>query len=80
MMNSVERIQHYASGGISKETQISASDRIDPPANWPSQGKLEFSNLVMGYRDGPDVLKNLTFTVNAGEKVGVVGRTGMMAV
>ena len=30
----------------------------------------------MGYRDGPDVLKDLTFTVGAGEKVGIVGRTG----
>jgi len=30
----------------------------------------------MRYRDGPLVLKNLSFTVGSGEKIGVVGRTG----
>jgi len=31
----------------------------------------------MRYRKGlPLVLKNLSFTVNAGEKIGIVGRTG----
>ena len=33
-------------------------------------------DLKVGYRDGPDVLKGLSFRVNPGEKVGVVGRTG----
>merc|ERR1711988_695444 len=36
----------------------------------------EIRNMVMGYRDGPDVIKGLTMTVNAQEKIGIVGRTG----
>jgi len=47
-----------------------------PPASWPSQGKIEFSNLSMAYSGNKLVLKNISFTINAQQKVGVVGRTG----
>jgi len=51
-------------------------DATEPPSNWPS-GNIEFKNVVMAYRDGlPDVLNDLSFSINVGEKVGVVGRTG----
>ena len=32
----------------------------------------------MRYRDGPLVLKGLSFTIQPGEKIGIVGRTGSM--
>ena len=39
--------------------------------------KIEFKNFSVKYRpDTKIVLKNLTFTINSGEKIGVVGRTG----
>jgi ABC-type multidrug transport system fused ATPase/permease subunit len=37
---------------------------------------VSFEGAVMGYRDGPDVLKGISFAVAAREKVGIVGRTG----
>ena len=38
--------------------------------------EIEFKDVVMGYRVGlPDVLKGASFKVNAGEKIGVCGRT-----
>jgi ATP-binding cassette subfamily C (CFTR/MRP) protein 1 len=44
---------------------------------WPSEGKIEFKNYSVRYRPEIDlVLKNLTFSVKGGEKIGVVGRTG----
>ena len=44
---------------------------------WPSEGKIEFQNYWVKYRANlPFVLKNITFTINPNEKVGVVGRTG----
>lgn len=50
---------------------------VDPPANWPSSGELEFRNLSLRYRDDtPLALDNLSFKIPAGKKVGVVGRTG----
>lgn len=45
--------------------------------NWPESGKIVIKNLQMRYRpDTPLVLKGLNVTISAGERVGVVGRTG----
>jgi ATP-binding cassette, subfamily C (CFTR/MRP), member 1 len=42
----------------------------DPPASWPEQGKIEFREVGLAYREGlPLVLKGVSFEVNAGEKV-----------
>ena len=44
---------------------------------WPTKGEIVFNNLQMKYReDTPLVLKGLTVTIQPGERVGVVGRTG----
>ncbi|MBR5858810.1 MAG: ABC transporter ATP-binding protein, partial [Clostridia bacterium] len=41
------------------------------------KGEIEFKNLTFRYPDGDfDVLKNVSFKINAGESVGIVGRTG----
>lgn len=42
-----------------------------------SQGRIEFVNVVMAYREGlPAVLNNVSFTIEEGSKVGICGRTG----
>lgn len=44
---------------------------------WPTKGDIEFRNFSLRYRPDTDlVLRNLSFTIKAGQKVGVVGRTG----
>lgn len=41
------------------------------------QGTIEFRNLTFRYPDGDyDALADVSFTVNAGERVGIVGKTG----
>ncbi len=41
------------------------------------RGGVEFKNLTFRYPDGEyDVLKDVSFTINAGERVGLVGKTG----
>ena len=40
------------------------------------KGKIEFNNLSFAYTDENYVLKNLSFTVNPGETVAIVGHTG----
>lgn len=43
----------------------------------PIKGKIEFRDLTFRYPDGEfDVLENVSFTIEAGENVGIVGKTG----
>ena len=45
--------------------------------NWPQKGEIEFKNYSVRYRPGTEiVLKNISFVVKPGEKIGVCGRTG----
>ena len=44
---------------------------------WPSSGEIEFRNVRLRYRpELPCALKGLNITVQGGEKIGIVGRTG----
>jgi ABC-type multidrug transport system fused ATPase/permease subunit len=73
-MNSVERVKEYLDVDQEAPSVISANR---PPSNWPSKGSVEFINYSTRYRTDFDlVLRNLTFKILPGEKVGVVGRTG----
>ncbi|KAJ2738621.1 hypothetical protein GGI20_006248, partial [Coemansia sp. BCRC 34301] len=48
-----------------------------PSAQWPPNGKIEFRDFSMKY--GADLgyaLRNVNLTINPGEKIGIVGRTG----
>lgn len=46
-------------------------------ANWPQYGKIVFENVEMRYyQNESPVLKNLNFTIEENDKIGVVGRTG----
>ncbi|XP_067009700.2 multidrug resistance-associated protein 1 isoform X3 [Anabrus simplex] len=70
----VERIKEY--GETVQEAPWENPSNPVPPT-WPSEGKVEFKDFQVRYREGLDlVLKGVTFTVEGGEKVGIVGRTG----
>lgn len=52
-------------------------DREDVEQMPSVKGEIEFRHLNFRYPDGEfDVLKDISFTINAGENVGLVGRTG----
>ena len=45
--------------------------------HWPNRGKIEIKDFSCRYRpETPIILKNVNLTINPGEKVGIVGRTG----
>ncbi|KAH8989225.1 ABC transporter [Lactarius hatsudake] len=49
-----------------------------PPLYGPAGGKLEIKEAVLKYRPGlPPVMKGLSMSVEGGEKIGIVGRTGV---
>lgn len=73
-MNSVERVKEYLD--VDQEAKAILPDSR-PDANWPSQGNIGFINYSTRYReDLQPVLKGITFSISAAERVGVVGRTG----
>lgn len=47
------------------------------PDGWPKSGAITFLGYKMRYRENtPIVLNGLSFFIQAGEKLGIVGRTG----
>jgi len=65
-MNAVERLLHYTELPCEGET----TTPNDPPASWPDQGRISFTDVKFVYREGlPLVLKGITFDVKPGEKV-----------
>ena len=70
----MERIKEY-SDVPSEAPAILEGHR--PPLNWPQHGKIAIRDLCVSYRPGlPRVLKGLSLEIQAGERVGIVGRTG----
>lgn len=71
---SLERILEYVNVEQEAPSHIEATE---PEVSWPSSGVVKFENLSARYKpEGPDVLKDLSFTINGAEKIGIVGRTG----
>ena len=53
------------------DAPIDVADRAGVP------DRIEFRDLTFRYPDGEfDVLKNISFTIQPGESVGIVGKTG----
>jgi ATP-binding cassette, subfamily C (CFTR/MRP), member 1 len=76
-MNAVERVVEYLDKPLESDHETAPKVLAALPTAWPQKGKLEVTGLNMRYRPGlPLVLKDLTFTAMAGEKLGVCGRTG----
>ncbi|KAG0344501.1 hypothetical protein BG004_004438 [Podila humilis] len=73
----VERLREYTELQTEAPEDSVASGLITVPESWPQHGQIVFEHYSTRYREGLDlVLKDISVTVNGGEKVGIVGRTG----
>lgn len=84
-MTSVERVVEF--GRLDCEVLDSPNSDEQPPPEWPTSGELTFDHVNLTYSDPATklsdpkyVLRDLTFRIRAGEKVGIVGRTGKMSI
>ena len=63
--------------GVLLEAPIHVKDRDGVEELENVRGDIEFKDLTFRYPDGEfDALRNVTFTIKAGENVGLVGKTG----
>ncbi|KAF9909340.1 hypothetical protein EC991_008725 [Linnemannia zychae] len=70
---SVERIEEY----VELRQEAPSITGVHLPENWPAEGRVVFRNYSARYREGLEpVLRNVSFEVLPGEKIGIVGRTG----
>ena len=74
-MVSAERIKEYQDS-VPQEAE-GKLDHDPEPQHWPTGGNISIQGLEMRYRESlPLVLKSVNLDIKAGEKVGIVGRTG----
>jgi ATP-binding cassette, subfamily C (CFTR/MRP), member 4 len=76
-MTSVERIFEYIELEREKSLETPANVLKSLPDLWSKVGDIEFRNVFVKYsKQGEFVLRNISFIVKSGEKIGIVGRTG----
>lgn len=70
LMSSTQRLMEYADIPVEGVFETKKPFIIE-------KGKIEIKNLFMRYRENfPYALQDLTFTIQPGQKVGIIGRTG----
>jgi ABC-type multidrug transport system fused ATPase/permease subunit len=79
-MTSAERIHEYGQLVPESYQNSNENDVLTQLADdWPSRGIIEFKDYTFRYRPELDpVLKNLNLRIQSKEKIGVIGRTGMI--
>jgi len=77
-LTAVERINELLDEEIQIKDSISAKQFLENAKNDNKQfkGKIEFKNVNFFYKEGEQILKDLSFLINPGEHVAFVGPTG----
>ncbi|KNG85917.1 ABC multidrug transporter [Aspergillus nomiae NRRL 13137] len=72
-IGSILRVKMF-SENVPSENLPTEQDSLPP--DWPSQGNIVFDSLSAEYRASEPVLSDVSMSIQAGEKVGICGRTG----
>lgn len=74
MAVSIQRLRDYATWEDHEKPFTKPKPEKE---NWPTSGKIEMKDLTVRYRRGlPLVLDHVNFTIESGQNVAIVGRTG----
>jgi ABC-type multidrug transport system fused ATPase/permease subunit len=73
-MCSTERLYQYTSS-LAQEAALECEPRVRQ--SWPERGEIVYEGVQMRYRpELPLVVDNFSLHIRAGERIGIVGRTG----
>ncbi|WP_373997781.1 ABC transporter transmembrane domain-containing protein [Bdellovibrio bacteriovorus] len=74
-MTSIERLKFFSNLPAEKDILVNGEEALR--LSWPEKGEISIENLKVRYAPHlPLVLKGITFHVEAGTRVGIIGRTG----
>lgn len=74
-MTSIERLKFFSNLPAEKDILVKGEEALR--LSWPEKGEISVENLKVRYAPHlPLVLKGITFHVEAGTRVGIIGRTG----
>ncbi|OKL58187.1 hypothetical protein UA08_06868 [Talaromyces atroroseus] len=76
METSLGAVSRTRSFELNTPSEHQSGEDLDPPSDWPSCGKVEVQSVSASYDGVTNVLENISFTIRAGETVGICGRTG----
>jgi len=62
---SAERVLEYAH--LEPEAPLRLGSKLNP--SWPKSGRLQMDGVVVAYKNGPKVLRDINLEINPGEKV-----------
>ncbi|KAK2757241.1 hypothetical protein FQN54_004755 [Arachnomyces sp. PD_36] len=72
-IGSVARVKDFTE---KVESEDLPTEHKPVPPEWPLNGAIEFSSVSASYGASDYVLKNISLSIQPGEKVGICGRTG----
>ncbi|KAK0613977.1 ABC transporter [Immersiella caudata] len=72
-IGSVARVRSFTETTVSEDQP---GEKYLPPPEWPANGAIEIKNLTASYGGSNLVLKDLSLSIAAGDKIGICGRTG----
>lgn len=78
MKDQMERIQRvFNMSEIPQEASESKIQENEIKESWPQKAQIKFNDVKLRYRPNTEqVLKGLSFEIQGGHKIGIVGRTG----
>ena len=77
LMTSSERINEYSH--LPREEDDGGDQGLVPTSSvWPVDGTIEFRNYSLRHRSNlPYAIRNVDLHIKSGQRVGIIGRTGM---
>ncbi len=72
-IGAISRIKNFSATTTGED--LPNENAVLPP-DWPAKGAIEFRSVSAGYDSSRMVLNDLTLSIQAGEKIGICGRTG----
>ncbi|KAM0263319.1 hypothetical protein ACHAPA_008810 [Fusarium lateritium] len=72
-IGAISRIKSFTTD---TDSEHEPQEKEQPPSVWPSKGTIVFDQVWAGYKESEHVLKNVSLSIEAGQKIGICGRTG----